>query len=80
MEYHVEETTIAALTRTLIETPSPVSYYEEIHPLMERLAKKYGHTLTYDRKRTAYIRVEGEDTTKTVCVGYHRSDGSPHQR
>ena len=34
MEYHVEETTIAALTRTLIETPSPVSYYEEIHPLM----------------------------------------------
>ena len=59
MEYHVEETTIEALTRMLIETPSPVSYYEEIHPLMERLAKKYGHTLTYDRKRTAYIRVEG---------------------
>ena len=71
MEYHVEETTIEALTRMLIETPSPVSYYEEIHPLMERLAKKYGHTLTYDRKRTAYIRVEGEDTTKTVCVGAH---------
>ena len=39
MEYHVEETTIEALTRMLIETPSPVSYYEEIHPLMERLAK-----------------------------------------
>ena len=57
MEYHVEETTIAALTRTLIETPSPVSYYEEIHPLMERLAKQYGYTLTYDRKRTAYIPV-----------------------
>ena len=55
MEYHVEETTIEALTRMLIETPSPVSYYEEIHPLMERLAKKYGHTLTYDRKRTAYM-------------------------
>ena len=71
MEYHVEETTIEALTRMLIETPSPVSYYEEIHPLMERLAKKYGYTLTYDRKRTAYIRVEGEDTTKTVCVGAH---------
>ena len=50
MEYHVEETTIEALTRMLIETPSPVSYYEEIHPLMERLAKKYGYTLTYDRK------------------------------
>ena len=46
MEYHVEETTIEALTRMLIETPSPVSYYEEIHPLMERLAKKYGYTLT----------------------------------
>lgn len=29
MEYHVEETTIEALTRMLIETPSPVSYYEK---------------------------------------------------
>lgn len=71
MNYHVEEATIERFTRELIETPSPVSYYEEIHPLMERIARQIGYTITYDRKRTAYIRVEGEDTSKTVCVGAH---------
>lgn len=71
MNYHVEEVTIERFTRELIETPSPVSYYEEIHPLMERIARQLGYTITYDRKRTAYIRVEGEDTSKTVCVGAH---------
>ena len=71
MNYHVEEATIERFTRELIETPSPVSYYEEIHPLMERIARQLGYTITYDRKRTAYIRVEGEDTSKTICVGAH---------
>lgn len=63
--------TIEEITRKLIETPSPVSYYEEIHPLMETLAKRFGYTIEYDRKRTAYIRVEGNDSSKTVCVGAH---------
>lgn len=27
--------------------------------------------MTYDRKRTAYITLEGEDNSKTVCMGAH---------
>lgn len=29
---------LTEVMRRLIETPSPVSYYEEINPLMEKLA------------------------------------------
>lgn len=71
MTYNVNEKTIEEITRTLIETPSPVSYYDEIHPLMEQLAKLFGYTISYDRKRTAYIRVEGNDTSKCICIGAH---------
>lgn len=63
--------TIEKVTRELIEVPSPVSYYDEIHPKIEELAQSFGYTITYDRKRTAYIYVEGKDKTKTVCVGAH---------
>ena len=52
--------TIEKITRELINTPSPVSYYDEIHPKLEKLADAYGYSITYDRKRTAYITVDGE--------------------
>jgi len=55
----------------LIETPSPVSYYEEINPLMEKLAAELGYEVTYDRKHTVYIKVPGKNREKTVCVGAH---------
>lgn len=71
MQFHIDEQLLEELTKTLINTDSPVSYYEEIHPLMEQLAKRFGYTITYDRKRTAYIHVPGEDGRKTVCVGAH---------
>lgn len=67
----IKEVTIERVCKELIETPSPVSYYEEIHPVMEKLAKEFGYEITYDRKRTAYIKVLGENTKKTVCVGAH---------
>lgn len=67
----INRETIERVTRELINTPSPVSYYEEIHPVMEAFAKEFGYTIEYDRKRTAYIRVEGNDTTKNICVGAH---------
>lgn len=63
--------TIEKITRELIHTPSPVSYYDEIHPKLEELAKTYGYSVTYDRKRTAYITVEGENNSKTICIGAH---------
>lgn len=55
----------------LIETPSPVGYYEKMKPLIEKYADQLGYRVTYDNRDTAYITVAGEDTTKTVCVSAH---------
>ncbi|MDO4267992.1 MAG: M42 family metallopeptidase [Eubacteriales bacterium] len=55
----------------LISTPSPVSFYEKINPLMERLAAALGYEVSYDRKHTVYIKVPGRNRAKTVCVGAH---------
>lgn len=63
--------TIERVTRKLIETPSPVSYFEEITPVMETLAEEFGYEISNDRKRTIYIKVEGEHPEKTICVGAH---------
>lgn len=57
--------------RDFISVPSPVSYYEEILPLVERYASDLGYSVTYDRKHTAYITLEGEDNTRTVMAGAH---------
>lgn len=67
----INKDTIERVTRRLIETPSPVGYYEEITPIMEELAAEFGYTLTYDRKRTIYLSLPGEHPEKTVCVGAH---------
>ena len=55
----------------LVKTPSPVGYYTEINPVVESLAKELGYTVTYDRKHTVYIELEGENNDKTVMVGGH---------
>ena len=55
----------------LLETPSPTGYYVKIKPVLEELAGALGYTVTYDNRDTAYIAVEGEDPSKTVCVSSH---------
>lgn len=57
--------------RKLVEIPSPVSYYDEINPYMEKLAEEYGLSCSFDRKHTAYYTLEGEDNSKTVLIGAH---------
>lgn len=57
--------------RELIETPSPVGYYTEMKPLLERYAKNLGYEVTYDNRDTAYITVPGEIESKTVCISAH---------
>ena len=57
--------------KKLIETPSPSGYYEKINPVIEALANELGYQVTYDNRSTAYITLEGRDTSKTVCVGAH---------
>ena len=44
---NISKETIERITREMINTPSPVSYYEEIHPLLEKTAAEFGYTLTY---------------------------------
>ena len=55
----------------LIYTPSPVGYYEKMKPVLESLARSLGYSVTYDNRDTAYITVQGEDTSKTVCLSAH---------
>lgn len=57
--------------KEIINVPSTVSYYDEIHPYLEQKAKMLGYEVTYDRKRTAYITIDGTDNSKTVCMGAH---------
>lgn len=71
MDIKVNRELLLKVCEEFINTPSPVSYYDEIHPLLENTAEKYGHRVFYDRKRTGYISLTGEDDSKTVCVGAH---------
>lgn len=57
--------------QALINTPSPVGYYEKMKPLLEAYAAKLGYEVTYDNRDTAYIKVAGQDTSKTVCISAH---------
>ncbi len=56
---------------TLVNTPSPVGYYEKANPLLSALGEELGYTVTFDNRSTAYITVEGRDNSKTVLVGAH---------
>lgn len=67
----IDTTFLVDTMQRLIETPSPVGYYEKIKPLLEEIAGKMGYEITYDNRDTAYILVKGEDTSKTVCVSAH---------
>ena len=50
----------------IIKVPSPVGYYEQLNPLLEKMAGKLGYKVTYDNKRSAFIHIEGKNMyTKT---------------
>ena len=67
----IDMTFLVDTLQRLLETPSPVGYYERMKPLLEEYAQRLGYRVTYDHRDTAYIAVEGEDTSKTVCVSAH---------
>lgn len=71
MGYHPNRNYIIETMKAFIETPSPVSYYEETNALLERYALALGYQVTYDKKNTPTIQVMGEDTSKTICVSTH---------
>lgn len=55
----------------LVNTPSPVGYYREFNPVLARYAESFGYSLTFDRRGTPYIILDGEDNNKTVMIGAH---------
>lgn len=57
--------------KDFINTPSPVSYFEEVNPLIEKYAHDLGLSVTFDKKHTGYITLEGQDSSKTVMIGAH---------
>ena len=57
--------------RTIVDTPSPVGYYTKLNPVLEQLAGELGYPITYDRRGTPYLTLEGQDNSKTVMVGAH---------
>lgn len=71
MKIALDQDYLLAVMEEFINTPSPVSYYEEINPLLERCAQDLGCQITYDRKRTGYLKIPGKNREKTICIGAH---------
>lgn len=67
----IDEKYLLETMKELINTPSPVGYYVEMKPVIEKYAKALGYTVTYDNRDTAYVTVKGEDDSKTVCISAH---------
>lgn len=71
MERIIDQAYLLRTMEEFINTPSPVGYYDEINPLLERYASELGYPIEFDNKRTGYIRVPGKDASRTICVGAH---------
>ena len=57
--------------RRIVETPSPVGFYSLLNPVLEKEAARFGYEVTYDRRGTPYIILEGQDNSKSILVGAH---------
>ncbi|MBQ8896032.1 MAG: M42 family metallopeptidase [Clostridia bacterium] len=57
--------------KEIIDTPSPVGYYIKLNPIIEKYARDFGECVYFDNKSTAYIKLNGSDSSKTVLIGAH---------
>ena len=71
MKFEFDEKFFKSCFQEIIDVPSPVGYYVQLNPVIEKYAALFGEKVTYDNKSTAYITLEGEDNTKTVLIGAH---------
>ena len=71
MKFNVDEKYIIDTFRRLVDTPSPVGYGVKINPVLEEIAAELGEKITYDRRGTSYITLDGEDNSKTVLLSSH---------
>lgn len=71
MKYCFDKNYFKECFQTLIDTPSPVGYYIEANPVLEKLSAELGCAVTFDKRGTAYITLDGQDNSKTVMIGAH---------
>ncbi len=71
MKYAFDPEYTLSCFRTLVNVPSPVGYYRQMNPVMERFAAELGCAFELDNKSTPYFVLEGEDNGKTVQVMAH---------
>ena len=71
MKFTIDEKYLLDCFKELVHTPSPVGYGVKINPVLEKMAAELGHAVTYDRRGTGYITVDGEDNEKTVLLSAH---------
>lgn len=71
MKLEIDQEYLLKTMEEVIQTPSPVGYYDEANPMLEKMAAELGYEVEYDNKKTGYIRVPGKDTGRTIIVGAH---------
>lgn len=71
MAYQIDRAGLVSELRDLVAVDSPVGYYPLIHGYLRRTFEGMGYEMFTDNKATAYVRVKGQDSSKTVCVGAH---------
>lgn len=71
MKIKIDEKYIMKIMEEIINTPSPVGYYEEGQKLLEKYFKDYNLKPFYDERHTAYVEIPGIDNSRTVMIGAH---------
>ena len=71
MKFQIDDKFLLDCFKEIVSVPSPVGYYVQLNPVLEKYAAMFGESVTYDNKSNAYITLDGEDNSKTVLVGAH---------
>lgn len=71
MRFKIDTAFMVDCFKDIVSVPSPTGYFEELYPVLEDYAAKFGHKVTFDNKHTAYITLDGEDNSKTVLLSAH---------
>lgn len=71
MKFNVDMQYLLDTFKRIVSVPSPVGYYKKMTPVFENIVAELGLTVTYDNRETAYVTLEGEDTSKTVLITSH---------
>ena len=71
MNHQIDTKYLLECFERIIRVPSPTSYHAKLNPVLVQMASELGLDVTFDNKSTAYIKLEGKDTSKTVLVGAH---------